>query len=49
VEQSSKHALHVAAPIIVGTGRELITGMRIDIGCAEQGASATPGAVKEVS
>ena len=49
VEQLSKHVLHVAAPTSVGTGRELVAVMRINTGCAKQGASAMLSTVEEVA
>ena len=49
VEELSKHVLHVAAPATVRTGRELVAVMRINLGGAEQGASAMLSTVEEVA
>ena len=47
VEESSKHVLDVAAAAD-GTGRELVAVMRINLGGAEQDASAMLSTKKEV-
>ena len=48
VKEVSKHVLHVA-PATVGTGRDLVAAMRINLGGTEQGASAMLSTVEEVA